>query len=61
MTVFYEHVAFDQWHLSVPKSMLLETPYTLLWWVVAPYGCDIGILLKPRQRVDETTDGSSGA
>ena len=25
--------------------MLLEVPYTLLWWVVAPYGCDIGILL----------------
>ena len=46
MTVFYEHVAFDQWHLSVPKGMLLEVPYILLWWVVAPYGCDIGILLK---------------
>ena len=51
MTVFYEHVAFDQWHLSVPNGMLLEVPYTLQWWVVAPYGCDIGILLKSRQRV----------
>ena len=45
MTVFYERVAFDQWHLSVPNGMLLEVPYTLQWWVVAPYGCDIGGLL----------------
>ena len=47
--------------LPLINEVLREVPYTLHYWAVAPYGCDIGILLKPRQRVDETTDGSSGA
>ena len=42
-------------------SICPMVPYTLHYWAEAPYGCDIGILLRPRQRVDETTDGSSGA
>ena len=34
--------------------------YTLHYWTEAPYGCDIGILLKQTwQRVDVTDDGSS--
>ena len=41
-------------------SICSMVPYTLHYWTEAPYSCDIGILLKPRQRVDETSDGSSG-
>ena len=47
--------------LPLINEVLREVPYTLHYWAEAPYGCDIGILLKPRQRVDETIDGSSWA
>ena len=42
-------------------SICPMVPYTLHEWTEVPYGCDIGIPLRPRQRVDETTDGCSGA